>query len=182
MSDRREPGDQLPPQFDANQERTPEVAHAPVAPGSTRPADTTAVANSQPTTQTGSTGGGTSAGNNANAGTEGVEAKYGYHIIIAGLALVSVLYISTIIIFAFLTPDNLANNVVACMGAITGVIGSLVAAYFGLQSGAAGKEASDAKAEQQSALASAAMGQLDPNQSETAIQNAQQILETGQSN
>ncbi|MGH3145777.1 MAG: hypothetical protein ACRDTR_08245 [Rubrobacter sp.] len=102
-----------------------------------------------------------------------------YHIVLAGLGLVAVLYLLTILIFAILTPDNLANNVVASMGAITGVIGSLVAAYFGLQSGAAGKESSDAKAEQQSALASAAMGQLDPNQSKTAIQNAKQILQTG---
>ena len=93
--------------------------------------------------------------------------------------MVTVLYITTIIIFAWLTPDNLANNVVASMGAITGVIGSLVAAYFGLQAGAAGKEASDAKAEKQSALASAAMGQLDSEKSKAAIQNAQQILETG---
>jgi hypothetical protein len=93
--------------------------------------------------------------------------------------LVSVLYLVTIIVFAILTPENLANNVVASMGAITGVIGSLVAAYFGLQAGAAGKEASDAKAAQQSALASAAMGQLDSEKSKTAIQNAQQILQTG---
>ena len=84
-----------------------------------------------------------------------------------------------VIIFASLTPDNLANNVVASMGAITGVIGSLVAAYFGLQAGAAGKEASDAKAEQQSALASAAMGQLEPAKSQAAIRNAQEILQTG---
>jgi hypothetical protein len=179
MSDTRKPGDQLPPHGDANQEHTPEVAPAPGATSSSRSAGTTAVANSQTTTQAGSTSVGDNAGNNANAGTEGVKAKYGYHIIIAGLALVSVLYIVTILIFAILTPENLANNVVASMGAITGVIGSLVAAYFGLQAGAAGKEASDAKAEQQSALASAAMGQLDSDKSQTAIKNAQQILETG---
>jgi hypothetical protein len=113
--------------------------------------------------------------------SEDVKAKYGYHIILAGLALVTVLYITTIIIFAWLTPDNLANNVVASMGAITGVIGSLVAAYFGLQAGAAGKEASDAKAEKQSALASAAMGQLNADDSKTAIQNAQDILQTAPS-
>jgi hypothetical protein len=178
MSDRREPGDQLPPTFDANQERTPEVAPVQGAAGPTRSVDSTAPANNQPTTQAVSTSVGSNAQNNAVA-TDDVKAKYGYHIILAGLALVTVLYISTIIIFAFLTPDNLANNVVASMGAITGVIGSLVAAYFGLQAGAAGKEASDAKAEKQSALASAAMGQLDSNKSQTAIQNAQQILQSG---
>lgn len=177
MSDLREPGEKPPPQGDANQEPTPEVAPVQGAATPTRSVDAPAPANNQPTPQAGSTGVGSSAGNNAEA--EDVKAKYGYHIILAGLAVVTVLYISTIIIFAILTPDNLANNVVGSMGAITGVIGSLVAAYFGLQAGAAGKEASDAKAEQQSALASAAMGQLDSNKSQTAIQNAEQILQSG---
>jgi hypothetical protein len=73
----------------------------------------------------------------------------------------------------------LANNVVACMGAITGVIGSLVGAYFGVQLGNAGKEAADATAAKQSALASAAMGQIeDPDKSTAAIENAQNILQT----
>jgi hypothetical protein len=179
MSDIREPGDKRPSQGDASHEPTAEVASASGAAAPTRTRDATAPPNNQPTAQAESTSGGTNAGNNANAGTEDVKAKYGYHIIIAGLALVSVLYIVTIIIFAILTPENLANNVVASMGAITGVIGSLVAAYFGLQAGAAGKESSDAKAAQQAALASAAMGQLDSEKSKTAIQNAQQILQTG---
>jgi hypothetical protein len=154
MSDIRESGDP-PPQVAANQEGKPEVAPD-------QGAEAPAPDNNQPT-------------------SEDVKAKYGYHIILAGLALVTVLYITTIIIFASLTPDNLANNVVASMGAITGVIGSLVAAYFGLQAGAAGKEASDAKAEKQSALASAAMGQLNADDSKTAIQNAQDILQTASS-
>jgi hypothetical protein len=151
MSDSRESRDP-PPQVAAKQEGKPEVAPD-------QGAEAPAPDNNQPT-------------------SEDVKAKYGYHIILAGLALVTVLYITTIIIFASLTPDNLANNVVASMGAITGVIGSLVAAYFGLQAGAAGKEASDAKAEKQSALASAAMGQLDSNKSQTAINNAERILQS----
>jgi hypothetical protein len=65
------------------------------------------------------------------------------------------------------------------MGAITGVIGSLVGAYFGVQAGSSGKEASDAAAAQNAALASAAMGQIeDPNRSTAAIRNAQNILQT----
>jgi hypothetical protein len=107
------------------------------------------------------------------------KARYGFLIVIAGLVSVIVLYIGTILIFANLTPENLANNVVACMGAITGVVGSLVGAYFGVQLGSAGKEASDASAVQNAALASAAMGQIDdPNKSTTAIQNAQSLLQT----
>jgi hypothetical protein len=122
---------------------------------------------------------------NSNVGSTGAgptvdpKARYGFLIVIAGLVSVIVLYIGTILIFANLTPENLANNVVACMGAITGVVGSLVGAYFGVQLGSAGKEASDASAVQNAALASAAMGQIDdPNKSTTAIQNAQSLLQT----
>jgi hypothetical protein len=179
MSDMRGPEDQRSPQGEANHEPAAETAPASGAAAPSRSGDATAPADSQPTAQAASTSGGTNSGNTANAGTDDVKARYGYHIIVAGLALVSVLYLVTIVVFAILTPENLANNVVASMGAITGVIGSLVAAYFGLQAGAAGKESSDAKAAQQSALASAAMGQLDSEKSKAAIQNAQQILETG---
>lgn len=179
MSEVREPGDRQSPRGGANHEPAAQAAPDSGAAAPTRSGDATAPANNQPTAQAESTSEGTNAGNNADAVTEDVKAKYGYHIIIAGLALVSILYLATIIVFAILTPENLANNVVASMGAITGVIGSLAAAYFGLQAGAAGKESSDAKAAQQSALASAAMGQLDSEKSKAAIQNAQQILQTG---
>ena len=115
----------------------------------------------------------------SNGGADPTRLKYGYYIVIGGLITVVALYIATIAIFASLTPDNVANNVVACMGAVTGVIGSLVAAFFGVQLGASGKEASDARATKQAALASAAMGQIeDPNRSTDAIQNAQNILQT----
>jgi hypothetical protein len=134
--------------------------------------------NDQPTASAGSTDVGSNTGNNDTAAAEDPKARYGFRIVLAGLGSVAVLYIFTIVIYAVLTPDNLANNVVASMGAITGVIGSLVAAYFGVQLGAAGKEASDAKATEQAALASAAMGQLDSDKSRTAIENAQDILQT----
>ncbi len=174
MTDATQPVDGPPPQ---REEPTPEEGAAQEADAPTRPAGTTAAVDGQTKTQDASTGVGSGAVTPAPA--EDVKTKYGYQIVLAGLALVTVLYVATIVVFAILTPDNLANNVVASMGAITGVIGSLVAAYFGLQAGAAGKEAADAKAEQQSALASAAMGQLDSNKSQTAIKNAQQILQSG---
>jgi hypothetical protein len=130
---------------------------------------------------------GTSAGTGAgggppsgsNGGVDFARTKYGFYIVVGGLVSVVALYIATIALFAWLSPDNLANNVVACMGAITGVIGSLVGAYFGVQLGNAGKEAADATAAKQSALASAAMGQIeDPDKSTAAIENAQNILQT----
>ena|SRR5215212_10398840 len=113
MSDRMERRDQQPTQADLSQERTVEAAPAQGAPDTT-----TAPANDQPTTQVGPTGMSSNAGNNAT--TEDSKTRYGYYIVLAGLILVAFLYISTIIIFALLTPDNLANNVVAAMGAITG--------------------------------------------------------------
>jgi hypothetical protein len=173
MSDVRKSGNNSPPHGDANQNPTPEEARA-------HGATATAPANNQPTTPTGPTGVSSTLNSTGAGPMEDPKAKYRFWIIIAGLGSVVILYIGTIITFAILTSsDTLANNVVAAMGAITGVIGSLVGAYFGLQAGAAGKEASDAKAQQQSALASAAMGQLDSDKSQTAIQNAQQILQTG---
>jgi hypothetical protein len=141
-----------------------------------------APADNEPATPTGPTSVSSNVGSTGAGPTEDPKAKYGFWIVIAGLGSVIVLYIGTIIIFAILTtPDTLANNVVACMGAITGVIGSLVGAYFGVQLGASGKEASDAAAAQSSALAQGAMSQLDPEQTQDAIQAAEQIqsLPTG---
>ena len=133
----------------------------------------------QPATPFEPTGVSSNAGSAVAGPTVDLKARYGFFIVIVGLISVIVLYISTILIFANLTPENLANNVVACMGAITGVVGSLVGAYFGVQLGASGKEASDASAAQNAALASAAMGQIeDPNRSTAAIENAQNILQT----
>ena len=136
----------------------------------------------KPTTPAGQTGASSNVASTGAGQTEDTKARYGFWIVIAGLGSVIVLYIGTIITFAILTTsDTLANNVVAAMGAITGVIGSLVGAYFGVQVGAAGKEASDAAAAQSSALAQGAMSQLDSGQTQEAIQAAAQIrtLPTG---
>jgi hypothetical protein len=141
-----------------------------------------APADNQPTTPTGPTGASSDVGSTGARTTEDPKVTYGFWIVIAGLGSVIVLYIGTIITFAILsTADTLANNVVAAMGAITGVIGSLVGAYFGVQVGSSGKEASDAAAAQSSALAQGAMSQLDPGQTENAIEAAERItaLPTG---
>ena len=137
----------------------------------------------QRTTPAGANGGSSNGGSNAQPGADVIRLKYGYNIVIGGVVAVIALYIATILTFAILTPDNLANNVVACMGAVTGVIGSLVAAFFGVQLGASGKEASDASAAQSSALAQGAMSQLGPGQTDDAIHAAERItsLQTGSS-
>ena len=42
-------------------------------------------------------------------------------------------------------PEQTANSIVASMGAVTGVIGSLVSAYFGIQLGSAGRERAESE-------------------------------------
>jgi hypothetical protein len=63
---------------------------------------------------------------------------YGFYAVIAGLAVIGVIYVASLFLYSRVTPDNpadIANNVVASMGAISGVIGSIVSAYFGVQAG-----------------------------------------------
>jgi len=87
---------------------------------------------------------------------------YGLIAIIGGLVTLAALYIATIFFFSSqgTTPEQGANNVVASMGAVTGVIGSLVSAYFGIQLGSAGRE----RAESQRDRALAASSEEPPSQ------------------
>ena len=110
------------------------------------------------------------------AQTEQRRAKYGVWVVIAGLALIGVLYIVTLLVFSQSLPSSapggnntggtsndlsaVASSIVAAMGAVTGVIGSVVAAYFGIQLGSSGKETSDAAAEKAGAVAQAAMNKV----------------------
>jgi hypothetical protein len=72
--------------------------------------------------------------------------RYGMIAIIAGLGTLAALYIVSVFYSSAGTnPEQVANNVVASMGAITGVIGSLVSAYFGIQLGTAGRERAEAQ-------------------------------------
>jgi hypothetical protein len=81
--------------------------------------------------------------------------RYGLITVLSGLVALSVLYIVTLYFFtAHVTdPEQVANNVVATMGVVTGVIGSLVSAYFGIQLGSAGRER--AESQRDSAIAGA---------------------------
>jgi hypothetical protein len=64
--------------------------------------------------------------------------RYGFYAVVAGLAVIGVIYVASLYLYSGVTPDNpadIANNVVASMGAISGVIGSIVSAHFGVQAG-----------------------------------------------
>ena len=67
-----------------------------------------------------------------------VRAKYGVTVVLSGFAVVLAAF--GIAVLAF----DVANDVSTALAPITGVIGTIVGAYFGVQVGASGKEESDA--------------------------------------
>jgi len=72
---------------------------------------------------------------------------YGLVAIISGLLVLAVLYTASLFFFSAAEGDSqqVANNIVASMGVVTGVIGSLVSAYFGIQLGSAGRERAESQ-------------------------------------
>jgi hypothetical protein len=73
--------------------------------------------------------------------------------------LIGMIYVVSIIVFSVNTPDNIVQNMVAALGAVTGVIGSMVAGYFGIQLGTAGRERAEAVREDARAAARENMDQ-----------------------
>jgi len=116
------------------------------------------------------------------------RAKYGVWVVVAGLALIGVLYLVTLFLFSSALPSGtsgggtsndlsaVASSIVAAMGAVTGVIGSIVAAYFGIQLGSSGKERSDTAAEKASAVAQAAMNKVSADVDTSQIATDAQAL------
>ena len=74
------------------------------------------------------------------------------------------LYVATLYFYTSnaTEPEQIANNVVGSMGVVTGVIGSLVSAYFGIQLGSAGRERAEAQRDRQAAIAMETMPQNGP--------------------
>jgi hypothetical protein len=72
---------------------------------------------------------------------------YGLVAIVSGLVVLAVLYTTSLFFFSTpeADPQQVANNIVASMGVVTGVIGSLVSAYFGIQLGSAGRERAESQ-------------------------------------
>ena len=65
----------------------------------------------------------------------------GFLIVLAGLVILAVLYVVTLLVFSGnSTSGNAALSTLAAMGAITGVIGSVVAGYYGVQARLYGTE------------------------------------------
>lgn len=67
------------------------------------------------------------------------DTQYGFWIIIAGFIVVLLVFLVSV----YKWPES--KDVTAAVGSVTGIVGTLAGAYFGVHVGAAGKE----KAEQQ---------------------------------
>ncbi len=60
--------------------------------------------------------------------------KYGFWIVLLGLVLVAAVFLAAI------AKWSAAQDVAAAVGSVTGIIGTMVGAFFGVQVGSAGKE------------------------------------------
>jgi hypothetical protein len=95
-----------------------------------------------------------------SSGDDSGKWKYGLAVVLAGLAVILIAF------FLSLNEYDKAPDVSTALAPVTGVVGTLVGAYFGVQVGAAGKEkAEDARAKSEEE-AKAALAALPPDQAE----------------
>ena len=71
---------------------------------------------------------------NGMAGTEpgGLRLKYGFWVVIAGLAVVAAVFVTATLRW------SAASDVTTAVSSVTGVVGTIVGAFFGMQLGSAG--------------------------------------------
>lgn len=74
--------------------------------------------------------------------------KYGFWIVVIGLTIVAAVFLVAI------TKWTAASDVTAVVGSVTGMVGTIIGAFFGVQVGSAGKEKaeSDRKVAEDKAL------------------------------
>lgn len=70
--------------------------------------------------------------------TDELRVKYGFWIVIAGLIVVGAVFVAAILKW----PT--AADVSTAVGSLTGVVGTIIGAFFGIQVGSAGKEKAEA--------------------------------------
>jgi hypothetical protein len=84
--------------------------------------------------------------------------KYGVTVVLAGLVVILLAFVLS------LSEYEKAADVSTALAPVTGVVGTLVGAYFGVQVGAAGKEKAEEKRERSEAEAKAALAALPPEE------------------
>lgn len=92
------------------------------------------------------------------------KSRYGFWIILLGFAVVLVAFI-----FSAEKWGRDVKDVTAAMGSITGVVGTLAGAYFGVHVGAAGKERSDAARDAAQQKLERLAGNLQPEEYRRAL-------------
>ncbi|OGO09954.1 MAG: hypothetical protein A3K46_05140 [Chloroflexi bacterium RBG_13_60_9] len=78
---------------------------------------------------------------NANAKTvaaDELRVRYGFWVVVIGLAIVGIVFVVAILKW------TTAADVATAVGSLTGVVGTIVGAFFGVQVGSSGKEKAEA--------------------------------------
>jgi uncharacterized membrane protein YbhN (UPF0104 family) len=92
--------------------------------------------------------------------------KYGLWVVFAGLAVILVAFGGALVAFSE------AADVSTALAPVTGVVGTIVGAYFGVQAGAAGKDKAEEERAQATELAHHALGALPEDKAEKVMQAA----------
>ena len=95
---------------------------------------------------------------NGMAGTEpgGLRLKYGFWVVIAGLAVVAAVFVTATLRW------SAASDVTTAVSSVTGVVGTIVGAFFGMQLGSAGREKAEAARDRAESLAQRLAAALPP--------------------
>ena len=96
---------------------------------------------------------------------ESARYRYGLWVVFAGLAVILLSY------YAGLKEYDKAADVSTALAPVTGVVGTLVGAYFGVQVGAAGKDKAEAARDKADETAKAALGALPEAKAEAVLQS-----------
>jgi hypothetical protein len=92
--------------------------------------------------------------------------KYGLWVVFAGLAVILAAFGAALVAFSE------AADVSTALAPVTGVVGTIVGAYFGVQAGAAGKEKAEEERAHATELAHHALGALPEDKAEEVMQAA----------
>jgi hypothetical protein len=95
--------------------------------------------------------------------TDLARIKYGAWLIGGAFVLMAAMFIAAVVRF----PTAL--DVTAIFGAVTGVIGTIIGAFFGVQAGSSGTETAENARSQAQKIASAALAKLDPNAADEVL-------------
>jgi hypothetical protein len=95
--------------------------------------------------------------------SDGLRSKYGFWVVVVGLAVVALVWTVAILNW------KQASDVATAVGSVTGVVGTLVGAYFGVQVGAAGKEKAERDRDDAQDKVSKLAGALPPDVAERLL-------------